>query len=162
MARQANRAITFGLDSPNTKHLRVISLMLAIVIVFFGAFYLHFAWSRYEHMINDAYGHAEGDYLIAEVAKLINSCCRKDDMLARTGGDEFSEEVILICFRGGLIASMTKDYARCADCCKLLFAHCALFFGRCFPRQGPAFRARDYSQRRRCSVLRAHVRGGVG
>ena len=49
MTRQANRAITFGLDSTNTKHLRVISLMLAIVIVFFGAFYLHFAWSRYEH-----------------------------------------------------------------------------------------------------------------
>jgi diguanylate cyclase (GGDEF)-like protein/PAS domain S-box-containing protein len=41
-------------------------------------------------MINDAYGHAEGNNLIAVVAKLIQSCCRKDDILARTGGDEFS------------------------------------------------------------------------
>ena len=48
MARQTNSAITNGLDSPNAKRLRVISLMLAIFVMLLGALYLHFAWSRYE------------------------------------------------------------------------------------------------------------------
>lgn len=41
-------------------------------------------------LINDSFGHLEGDKIIIEAAKLINSCCREGDTLARTGGDEFS------------------------------------------------------------------------
>ncbi len=41
-------------------------------------------------MINDAFGHAEGDRMIIETGKIIKSCCRDEDILARTGGDEFS------------------------------------------------------------------------
>jgi len=40
-------------------------------------------------LVNDAFGHAEGDKLIIECAKIIESCCRQGDILARTGGDEF-------------------------------------------------------------------------
>jgi len=40
-------------------------------------------------LINDAFGHAEGDRLIIESAKIIEGCCRQDDILARIGGDEF-------------------------------------------------------------------------
>jgi diguanylate cyclase (GGDEF)-like protein/PAS domain S-box-containing protein len=40
-------------------------------------------------LINDALGHAEGDKLIVTMAKILNGCCRKEDILARTGGDEF-------------------------------------------------------------------------
>lgn len=40
-------------------------------------------------LINDTFGHAEGDRLIKESAKIIESCCRQGDILARTGGDEF-------------------------------------------------------------------------
>jgi len=40
-------------------------------------------------LINDAFGHAEGDRLIIESARIIESCCRPGDILARTGGDEF-------------------------------------------------------------------------
>lgn len=40
-------------------------------------------------LINDAFGHSEGDRLIIESAKIIESCCRQGDILARTGGDEF-------------------------------------------------------------------------
>ncbi|MFA7636815.1 MAG: PAS domain S-box protein [Monoglobales bacterium] len=40
-------------------------------------------------LVNDAFGHAEGDKLIIESAKIIEGCCREGDILARTGGDEF-------------------------------------------------------------------------
>ncbi|HYE69630.1 MAG TPA: HD domain-containing phosphohydrolase [Anaerovoracaceae bacterium] len=40
-------------------------------------------------LVNDAFGHAEGDALIRETAKIIRSCCREGDVVARTGGDEF-------------------------------------------------------------------------
>jgi len=41
-------------------------------------------------LINDAFGHAEGDKLLYTIAKILKSCCREEDIVARTGGDEFS------------------------------------------------------------------------
>jgi len=41
-------------------------------------------------LINDAFGHNEGDKIIIETAKIMQSSCRHGDVLARTGGDEFS------------------------------------------------------------------------
>ncbi len=40
-------------------------------------------------LINDAFGHAQGDKLIVKIAKIMKSCLRPRDVLARTGGDEF-------------------------------------------------------------------------
>ena len=40
-------------------------------------------------LINDAFGHTKGDKLIIDTARAISSCCRKGDILARTGGDEY-------------------------------------------------------------------------
>lgn len=40
-------------------------------------------------LINDAFGHDAGDKLITDTARILNSCCREQDTLARTGGDEF-------------------------------------------------------------------------
>ena len=40
-------------------------------------------------LTNDAFGHAEGDKLIAEIAEVLQLCCRKEDIVARIGGDEF-------------------------------------------------------------------------
>lgn len=39
--------------------------------------------------INDRYGHHEGDVLISAVADAIRSCCRREDICMRIGGDEF-------------------------------------------------------------------------
>ncbi|MGB4660468.1 MAG: HD domain-containing phosphohydrolase [Mobilitalea sp.] len=41
-------------------------------------------------MINDTLGHGEGDKLIVSIADILLKCCRDSDILARTGGDEFS------------------------------------------------------------------------
>ncbi len=41
-------------------------------------------------LINDAFGHTEGDRVIIEAASIMKRRCREGDILARTGGDEFS------------------------------------------------------------------------
>lgn len=39
--------------------------------------------------VNDKYGHDRGDKVIMKTAKILQSSCRGDDILARWGGDEF-------------------------------------------------------------------------
>ncbi|SDY65482.1 HD domain-containing phosphohydrolase [Tindallia californiensis] len=38
---------------------------------------------------NDTLGHQEGDRLLVKAANIIKTCCRRQDMAARIGGDEF-------------------------------------------------------------------------
>lgn len=40
-------------------------------------------------LINDAFGHGEGDKLLVSIAKIMEDCAREKDVLVRTGGDEF-------------------------------------------------------------------------
>ncbi|MDR5659243.1 diguanylate cyclase [Serpentinicella sp. ANB-PHB4] len=40
-------------------------------------------------LMNDAFGHKSGDLLIQKVAEGIKQSCRKEDIIARVGGDEF-------------------------------------------------------------------------
>jgi diguanylate cyclase (GGDEF)-like protein len=40
--------------------------------------------------INDSLGHETGDRVLIDVAQRIKSCLRADDLLARTGGDQFA------------------------------------------------------------------------
>lgn len=40
-------------------------------------------------LINDAFGHLKGDELLQKAATAIRTACRKDDIIARWGGDEF-------------------------------------------------------------------------
>ena len=39
--------------------------------------------------VNDLYGHAEGDFVLKEFASLLKNASRKNDVVARYGGDEF-------------------------------------------------------------------------
>jgi diguanylate cyclase (GGDEF)-like protein len=40
-------------------------------------------------LINDRYGHAKGDEVLAGIGRTILGCCRSPDIAARIGGDEF-------------------------------------------------------------------------
>jgi diguanylate cyclase (GGDEF)-like protein/PAS domain S-box-containing protein len=40
-------------------------------------------------LVNDVYGHAEGDKLLIVMAQVLRDCCRAEDIIARVGGDEF-------------------------------------------------------------------------
>ncbi len=40
-------------------------------------------------MLNNAFGYEQVDRVIAQVALILQHCCREGDILARTGGDEF-------------------------------------------------------------------------
>lgn len=40
-------------------------------------------------IINDTFGHGEGDKMIKKVAELLKRVCRSEDIIARWGGDEF-------------------------------------------------------------------------
>jgi diguanylate cyclase (GGDEF)-like protein/PAS domain S-box-containing protein len=41
-------------------------------------------------LVNDAFGHQEGDKLLTQIAKILKESCRKEDVVARWGGDEFA------------------------------------------------------------------------
>jgi|GEM_PF-289566 len=41
-------------------------------------------------LTNDAFGHTTGDKLLKKSARIIQNCCRGDDIFARVGGDEFA------------------------------------------------------------------------
>ncbi|ACB85677.1 PocR ligand-binding domain-containing protein [Natranaerobius thermophilus] len=40
-------------------------------------------------LVNDSYGHECGDQLLLQTSKILTQSCRKDDIIARWGGDEF-------------------------------------------------------------------------
>jgi len=40
-------------------------------------------------LVNDAFGHQEGDNLLMMVRDILKSACREDDIISRVGGDEF-------------------------------------------------------------------------
>jgi|LGOV01.1.fsa_nt_gb diguanylate cyclase (GGDEF)-like protein/PAS domain S-box-containing protein len=40
-------------------------------------------------LINDSYGHAEGDNLISEIGNILKKATRSEDIISRWGGDEF-------------------------------------------------------------------------
>jgi diguanylate cyclase (GGDEF)-like protein len=41
-------------------------------------------------LVNDGFGHSKGDEVIIEIARIIKSCCREEDIISRIGGDEFA------------------------------------------------------------------------
>ena len=56
--------------------------------------------------INDLYGHKTGDHLLKDLAERVKTLCRKDEVFARIGGEEF----VVILF--GLTEKSAVEFAR--------------------------------------------------
>ncbi|MBI4986208.1 MAG: EAL domain-containing protein [Rhodocyclales bacterium] len=72
--------------------------------------------------VNDTYGHEFGDKLLIHVAQRLRDCIRKEDTLARMGGDEFT-------FLLPLVADV-KDVARVAEKILAAFARPVAIAGK--------------------------------
>lgn len=70
-------------------------------------------------LTNDLFGHEEGDKLLICIARVLKKACRKDDIIARWGGDEFAiilpdtdqNNALEICSR---IRSLCEEETGCA------------------------------------------------
>jgi diguanylate cyclase (GGDEF)-like protein/PAS domain S-box-containing protein len=68
-------------------------------------------------LVNDTFGYSEGDKLLKRVAKILKYCSRKEDIVARWGGDEFfillprstAAEVEEVLYKIRKICASTKD-----------------------------------------------------
>ena len=70
----------------------------------------------YFKQINDGFGHAAGDWVLQEAARIMLSLTRKDDLAARVGGDEFVIILSGLCnaarirqIAGALIAALEEE-----------------------------------------------------
>ncbi len=63
-------------------------------------------------LVNDTYGHNQGDEMLRKVADVLRRSCRKEDIIARWGGDEF---VILL---------PQTDKEKAEDICKRIKSRC--------------------------------------
>jgi diguanylate cyclase (GGDEF)-like protein len=57
-------------------------------------------------IINDTFGHAEGDQILIEIANVLKSCVREIDTISRFGGDEF-----LILIEGNINPKSASQFA---------------------------------------------------
>jgi diguanylate cyclase (GGDEF)-like protein/PAS domain S-box-containing protein len=70
-------------------------------------------------LINDTCGHAAGDKLLREIARLMESCIRGTDTIARIGGDEF----VIVLERCELEAAMKIANLLCKSVDEYRFQH---------------------------------------
>ena len=68
---------------------RAADHILAAALAEDSEFSLMFLDLDFFKSVNDTQGHAAGDYVLQEVAKVMRAETRKGDMIARVGGDEF-------------------------------------------------------------------------
>jgi diguanylate cyclase (GGDEF)-like protein len=72
-------------------------------------------------LVNDVFGHEQGDQLLIAMAKVLTQSCRETDVVFRWGGDEF------------LILLPNTDHSECVKVCERIRLACAEEAGRSIP-----------------------------
>ena len=111
--------------------------------------------------VNDTLGHAAGDRLLCEVASRLAGAVRKDDLVARIGGDEF---VLALPAPGGVSDSQAMDVALRAQAAismpfilggRAVHVGCSLG-GACWPDHLP-MEARAFSEPEQLDLVIQHA-----
>lgn len=61
-------------------------------------------------LINDIYGHADGDHALKTLSGVLSSCLKEDEVCARFGGDEFS--AVLVSHDKGRVEEFVEQFSR--------------------------------------------------
>lgn len=72
-------------------------------------------------LVNDVFGHQQGDQLLIAMAKVLNQSCRETDVISRWGGDEF------------LILLPNTDSNECVNVCERIREACTEEAGSSMP-----------------------------
>ncbi|MCL4376812.1 MAG: diguanylate cyclase [Actinobacteria bacterium] len=67
-------------------------------------------------LVNDAFGHREGDKLLVKSGRFLRESCRKEDIISRWGGDEFA-----ILLPKTSLEAAEEVISRIEDCCKKIY-----------------------------------------
>ncbi len=66
-------------------------------------------------LTNDVFGHYEGDRLLVKIADILTQACRKEDIVARWGGDEFA--ILLPNTDEAAVSKIVKYiHEKCSEC----------------------------------------------
>lgn len=65
--------------------------------------------------INDTFGHSEGDRYLVNLSRVLSESCRKEDIVARYGGDEFVLVLPVTCSReaSAIVERIHENLKRC-------------------------------------------------
>jgi diguanylate cyclase (GGDEF)-like protein/PAS domain S-box-containing protein len=65
-------------------------------------------------IINDAFGHEEGDVLIRRTASILTACCREEDIVSRNGSDDFAV-IMPLADEAEVVHLIERIHVVCAD-----------------------------------------------
>jgi diguanylate cyclase (GGDEF)-like protein len=65
-------------------------------------------------IINDAFGHEEGDVLIRRTASILTACCREEDIVSRNGSDDFAI-IMPMADEAEVVRLIERIHVVCAD-----------------------------------------------
>ena len=118
---------------------RALELRLADLAAQGLAFGLMHVDLDYFKQVNDTLGHAAGDHVLREVARILGEETRTNDLVARVGGDEFvmvfqglDDEVRLRRIAGRIIERLTQPMAFDGQPCRIS-ASIGMTMSSCYP-----------------------------
>jgi len=111
----AHHDILTGLPNRAFLYDQLIQHLLPDHMDFGALFYLDLDNFKF---INDNYGHVTGDFVLCQAAERLLTCVRKDDIVARIGGDEFAilipstnEDSMLTSIAERIISEIAKPFS---------------------------------------------------